>query len=421
MAKPGRDWRVLCLRVSMFWLSGVLFGAVVTSSLAHAGPTAIGAPAKAAHAPAAAPWAKAKRPASPSAGVAGLPSPGRPSGAKSSGQSAGEKPQRPTQRDPSARGCGEFAVQNESRTWRVGLKPSEVRQGKGVAILCSPDPGNIGHAFHESIQHYIKRTVQDPSIKAWITQGVAMKWYGTLLTWCAEHLGVRLISTQKAAIAEGLEVIRGVFWRTGDKSKWLVNGGPSNRPDRCPSQEWQHKTKTRSPGDAMFVVLAHVRCAAWSKVGAPDPRKAYSLLHTRADAARRRLVEWENIGCRFDKLVHDMVLALPEQVRLFAGAHTVVGPVGSGFTNLIFMQPTAVAIEILQAGQVGSSSWQFQYGTCQAVAAHWTIAADTMRAWEGAKSIRSHSADDDIVVTEELALKICDKMRVSPCMCQQRL
>ena len=298
-----------------------------------------------------------------------------------------------------------------------------VRQGQGVAIQCSPNPGNIGHAFHESIQHYVKRTVEDPSIKAWITQGVSMMWYGTLLTWCAEHLGVRLIPTSKAAIAEGLKVIKGLFWRSGDKSKWLVNGGDSlyKREDNCPSDEWQYKTKTRTPGNAIFVVLSHVRCAAWNKAGVPDPLKAYSLLHTRADADRRRMVEWENIGCRFDKVVHNMKLTLLEQVRLWAGAHTIVGPVGSGFTNMIFMQPTAVAIEIVHAGGGGSASWQHQYGTCQAVSKHWIIPADTMRAWTGAKRVRSHSADDDIVVTQGLAVKICDKMGISPCMCQQRL
>lgn len=90
------------------------------------------------------------------------------------------------------------------------------------------------------------------------------------------------------------------------------------------------------------------------------------LYISRADAATRRLVNEAEIIARLQDFGFEALtltgMTLAEQIRRFARAEMVVGPHGSGLTNLLFAPPGATVIELMPDDQVNHCFWLMANG-----------------------------------------------------------
>lgn len=90
-----------------------------------------------------------------------------------------------------------------------------------------------------------------------------------------------------------------------------------------------------------------------------NPSKRRRIYITRRDASVRRIVnepEVERILSQYGfEIIALSGLNLHDQAELFRGAEAIIGHHGAGFTNLVFCEPTTLALEIFQDGHFAPS------------------------------------------------------------------
>lgn len=109
--------------------------------------------------------------------------------------------------------------------------------------------------------------------------------------------------------------------------------------------------------------------------GAPAPRTGRStpaparLYVSRADATTRRLLNEAEIVAALEPLGFEALtltgMPLAEQIRRFARAEAIIGPHGSGLTNLLFAPRQAAVVELMPADQVNHCFWLLANGLGQ--------------------------------------------------------
>lgn len=93
-------------------------------------------------------------------------------------------------------------------------------------------------------------------------------------------------------------------------------------------------------------------------------KSRYTVLYTRQDALRRRMLESDCLHSYFDCVVHDLSISLHEQVKIFSSASHFVTLEGAHLTNVIFMQPSC---KVLSLQVHHKNSWQIHFGTSRLV------------------------------------------------------
>ena len=99
----------------------------------------------------------------------------------------------------------------------------------------------------------------------------------------------------------------------------------------------------------------------------------YKVLYTRInDTNRRHIINYENVNNNFDLIIHSLNISFEEQVKLFSKtSHFVSVESGAHFVNIMFMHPTAKAMNILTRTDFSTidnrlenyDSWQKRFGT----------------------------------------------------------
>ncbi len=102
-------------------------------------------------------------------------------------------------------------------------------------------------------------------------------------------------------------------------------------------------------------------------------RPGRKLMISRADAARRTILNWEEVLPVFQRHGFEVVvlgpLATEAQIALFRDAAQVVGVHGAGLTNILFAPRDCVVLEILPPLSASWSYWQLASGLGQRYAA----------------------------------------------------
>merc|ERR1712232_180793 len=264
---------------------------------------------------------------------------------------------------------------------------------RGIAIHCGGPGRNSNHDFHDRAQYIVLRTLNDASVKAWIVHDRRpLQWYGELLHMCGEHLQVRILDHEDRAQRLGLTVVP-------------VSSLASTRKI---SDKWQRRLMIRS-----------IQAAAWSRLGMQTLGSRPAVLYTRNDTTRRRLVQWENVACHFDRVVHNLSIPFTEQVRIFVNARLHVAPNGANMINIIFMPSDATVIDIQTKHM---NSWQVMYGTYIAVKHYLTPLAKERQPIALVNPKRTHADDDDILVDWRLRKEICrgGDIDASTCGCKKK-
>lgn len=92
-----------------------------------------------------------------------------------------------------------------------------------------------------------------------------------------------------------------------------------------------------------------------------SPRQLFRLYVSRNDAARRRILNEEEMVPILQKYGYQKIelssLTFKEQMELFASAEKVVGPHGAGFSHLAFCQPGTPFLEIFSPAYVNICYW----------------------------------------------------------------
>ncbi len=108
-----------------------------------------------------------------------------------------------------------------------------------------------------------------------------------------------------------------------------------------------------------------------SAAGAPTPSQSATpaptrLYISRADAATRRLVNEAELVAALEPLGFEVLtltgMPLAEQIRRLAQAELIVGPHGSGLTNILFAPRRATLIELMPGDQVNHCFWLLANG-----------------------------------------------------------
>jgi capsular polysaccharide biosynthesis protein/tetratricopeptide (TPR) repeat protein len=144
----------------------------------------------------------------------------------------------------------------------------------------------------------------------------------------------------------------------------------------------------------------HPSAAKWLRDTFLGPSPTFSgkrLYVSRRDAALRRLVNEEELIAELRKFDFELVvpgqMTVEEQARTFAQATIIVGPHGSGLTNIVFAPPEASVIELI-AGRLQRRSFMATLATGLGLEAYqvqcWTLPTPEQQT-------TTHHQDQDIV------------------------
>ncbi|HWE72365.1 MAG TPA: glycosyltransferase 61 family protein [Stellaceae bacterium] len=133
---------------------------------------------------------------------------------------------------------------------------------------------------------------------------------------------------------------------------------PDERMLRVPMPSIIQTTELVAPPIACSEQKLHPSAANWLRdiFSATGSARARSRIYvSRRDSVSRRVVNEDEIVAALGKLDFEVVvpgeLSVPEQARRFAEAAVIVGPHGSGLTNIIFAPANALVVELTTAGR----------------------------------------------------------------------
>lgn len=145
----------------------------------------------------------------------------------------------------------------------------------------------------------------------------------------------------------------------------------------------------------------------------------YTVLYTRInDTNRRHILNYECLVNNFDLIVHSLDLSFEEQVKLFSKiTHFVSVEGGAHFVNIMFMQPTSKAMNILTRTDFSTidnrpehyDSWQKRFGTSILIKEfNINNSALTRITCNSADAVSDHDMHDHIYIDDILKHNIID-------------